>query len=111
MNYSFLIKFIIVIRTLNQLSIGKLLYLIFKLNHFQIFKPDLRSANRTSDRLGMKTAVERIVVIPGAIRAHGKIRHGRLRAVVRDILDNGEARTAIGAIDKWIAVPAIFWVE
>ena len=75
------------------------------------FKPDLRSANGTGDWLGMKAAVKRIVVFSSAFRAHLKIRHGRLWAVIGNILDDRESRTAIGAIDEWVAITPVCWIK
>ncbi len=46
-----------------------------------------------------------------AVRAEGKRGHGGGRPVVGDILDDGEARAAIGAIDERVEIAAIAGVE
>ena len=69
------------------------------------FEP--RSAVRAGDRLGMKSPVARVGIFGRAVRAQAEACHGRIGAVVRQALDQGVARAALGAIDEGIAVAAI----
>ena len=55
----------------------------------------------------MEAAVQRVVVLALTGRAHGELRHRGLRAVVGDAAGDGEARTAVGAVQKGIAVAAV----
>ena len=55
----------------------------------------------------MEAPVERVVVLGLAGRAHGKDLHGCFFAVIGDILHDGEARAAVGAVDEGIAVAAV----
>jgi hypothetical protein len=57
--------------------------------------------------LGMKAPVQRVIVFPLALRAHLKATHGGSGTVVRNILNDGEARAAISAVSKWVAVAPI----
>jgi len=61
--------------------------------------------------LRVEAAIERIVVFGLALRAHRKYSHRGLRTVVGDPPSDGEAWPAVGAIKKWITVPAIGGVE
>ena len=70
---------------------------------------NLRSANWASVGLGMESTVVGIVVFRLAVGAHPKRRHRRGRAVVWDVLNNRVARTAIGAVCKWIKITAVAW--
>ena len=70
---------------------------------------NLRSANWASIGLGMESPIVGIVVFRRAVAAHRKCRHRRGRAVVWDVLNNRVARTAIGAVCKWIEITAVAW--
>jgi len=70
-------------------------------------KPDAGAADRATRRLGMETSVAGVFVLRAAFVAHGKRRHRRFRAVVRNVLDNGVPGTAVGAVDKGIPVTAV----
>ena len=59
----------------------------------------------------MKTPVEWIVVFRCAIRAHLKRRHGRIGSVIRDVGNDGETRSAVGAISEGVKIAPVFWVE
>ena len=67
----------------------------------------LRAADRAGVGLGMKAAVQRVFVLPLAIRAHLENGHGGQRAVIGNILDDGEARAAVGAVGERIVVAAV----
>src|SRR5262245_43797629 len=71
----------------------------------------LRSALPAGIGLGMKPAMQRVVVLRLACWTHRERRHGSVRPVVRDIALDGEARSAIGAIDKGILVAPVAWIE
>ena len=61
--------------------------------------------------LGVEAAVERIGVLGGALLAHGEGRHGRGHPVIGQVVDDGEARPAVRAVDERIPVAAIVGVE
>jgi hypothetical protein len=61
--------------------------------------------------LGVEATIERIVVFGMTSGAHVEIDHGGLRAVVGYAPRDGEARAAVGAVEKWVAIPPIYWVE
>ena len=74
-------------------------------------EPELRAAVPAGIGLGVEAAVEWIVVLGLAGGAHFEARHRGLRAVVGDAAGDGEARAAVGAIEKWIAVAAVGGIE
>ena len=76
-----------------------------------IMKSDMRPAFVTGIGLGMKSPVGRVVVLGLAGSTHFKIPHGGLGAIIGDIIDDGIARPAIGAIDKRIQIAAISGIE
>jgi len=45
------------------------------------------------------------------VEAHREIRHGGLGAVVWDVLDDGEARSTVGAVDEGVAIAAVVRVK
>ena len=59
----------------------------------------------------MESTIVGIVVFGLAVGAHPKCGHGGGQTVVRDILDDRVPRAAIGAICKWIQVPAVAWCD
>ena len=54
--------------------------------------------------MGVVTPVDRVFVLAAATSAHFEAGHGRIRPVVRQTVDEGVARAALGAIDEWVAV-------
>lgn len=70
-------------------------------------EPEGRPATRAGDRLGVEAAVEGVLVFPAARRAEGEAGHRGVGAVVRQALEDGEARAAIGAVEEGVAVAAI----
>src|SRR5690242_8788731 len=64
----------------------------------------LRTTLRAGIRLGMETAVARIVKFLVALRTHRELAHGCVRAIIRQVFDDGETRTAMRAVCKWIQV-------
>ena len=71
------------------------------------FEPDARAAIPAGVGLGVKAAVERIVVFGLAGRAHCELRHRGLRPVVGNAARDGEARAAVGAVEEGIAIAAV----
>ncbi len=67
----------------------------------------LRAADRAGVGLGVEAAVQRVFVFPLAVGAHLEDAHGGQRPVVGDVLDDGEARAAVGAVGEGIAVAAV----
>ena len=74
-------------------------------------EPDPRSADRARIGLRVEAPVRGVVVLPLAGRAHGKLRHRGLRPVVGNAPRNGEARPAVGAVQKRVAEAAVRGVE
>ncbi len=61
--------------------------------------------------LRVEAAVERVAVLAGAALAHGEVLHRRALAVVGQLLDDGEARPAVRAVDERVAVAPVVGVE
>ena len=59
----------------------------------------------------MEAPVCRILVLRLAVAAHRELVHGSLRTVVGDVLNDGEAWPAVGAVDERIAVAPVLGVE
>ncbi len=59
----------------------------------------------------MKTAIKWVTVLASAFITHLELAHRRLCAVVRNVFDNRESRSAVDAIDERITVTAVMWVE
>jgi hypothetical protein len=72
---------------------------------------ELRAADRTGIRLGMKPPVCRIPVLPFAVGAHWKDLHGGLGAIIGDCFNNCETWTAIRAVDEGIVKSPVSGVE
>jgi len=70
-----------------------------------------RPADRAGVRLGVKAAVQRVVVFRLAGRAHGEGAHGGHRPVVGHGFDDGVARPAVGAVGEGVAVAAVGRVQ
>src|SRR5829696_1560278 len=70
-----------------------------------------RSAIRAGNWLGMEAPVERIDIFRPAILTHGKFFHRCVWAVIWNILDDGETRSAVGAADEGIQITPVVWVE
>ncbi len=71
----------------------------------------MRAAFGAGIGLGMKSSVRRIVVFRLAGRTHLKMPHGGLGTVIGDIIDDGVARPAVGAINKRIQIAPIIGIE
>ena len=76
-----------------------------------IQKAQRRPADRTAVRLGMIASVFNVVILAVAVRAHGKSFHGGLRPVIGHILDDGQPRAAVCAVDEGIAVTPVLRVQ
>ena len=59
----------------------------------------------------METPVRRIFVLGAAVSAERKSAHRGLGAVVGDIQNDGEARSAVGAVDERVAITAVGGIE
>src|SRR5947209_14997287 len=59
----------------------------------------------------METSIRWIVVVCLAGGAHREDTHSRLVAVIGHILNNREARAAVGAVDERIAVTAVLRIK
>lgn len=67
-----------------------------------IYQVKLRSTNRAGNRFGVEAPVKRVKILFLALGAHIEKTHCGSFAVVGDLLDNGVAGAAFGAVDKWI---------
>lgn len=77
-----------------------------------LFPPgDMRAAFEACVGLCMETSVGRVAIFGVARFAHGEACHGSFRAIIREAVDNREARSAIRAIDEWVMVAAVVRVE
>ncbi len=72
---------------------------------------DVRAALKAGIRLGVEAPVERIGVFGGAGGAHGEAVHGGHGAVIGQVADDGEARSAVGAVDEGVVVAPVCGVE
>src|ERR1700752_497896 len=72
---------------------------------------DLWTAAPACIRLSMKAAVQRLIVFRLALWADAEGSHRRIRAVVGDVADNGEARAALGAVDERIQVAPVAGIK
>jgi hypothetical protein len=70
-----------------------------------------RAAARTRVGLGVEPAVQRVLILRLAVRAHAEPAHGGVRPVVGQGLHDGPARSAIGAVGERIAIAAIGGVQ
>ena len=59
----------------------------------------------------MEATVARVVVLAGAVGAHGEARHGRRPTIVGNVADDGETRPAIRAVREGVLPAAIARVE
>ena len=59
----------------------------------------------------MESSVRRVFVFAFAIGTHWEIRHRCLWAVIRNVFDDGEARSAVGAVDEGVKITAVDWVK
>jgi hypothetical protein len=55
----------------------------------------------------MEAAVRGVIILTLTLRTHLETAHGGLGAVVGDVLDDGEARAAVGAIGKRVAIAPV----
>ncbi len=75
------------------------------------FQPEMRAADGTGVRLGVESPVGGIFVLGAAGVAEREDAHRGLGAVVGDVLDDGEARAAVGAVDEGVAIAAVGGIE
>src|SRR3990172_2817037 len=61
----------------------------------------------TCDGLCVKTPVEGILIFRAAFVTEWEIRHGCIRAVVRNAVDDRVARSAIGAVNEWMQIAPV----
>src|ERR1700730_6586388 len=71
----------------------------------------MRPTHRTGIWLGMKPAIQRIVIFRFAFRALLESSHRRIRPIVRKLFDDAESGSAIGAVSKRISVPPVLGIK
>jgi hypothetical protein len=59
----------------------------------------------------MEAPVEWIFVLGLTVGAHWENAHGRLVAIIGNILDDREAWATVGAIDEGIAIAPVGWIK
>src|SRR6185503_9863014 len=59
----------------------------------------------------MKATIKRVLILLTTSRAHLKLAHCCLLPVIGNILDNGKARAAVGAVNKRITVATVLRVK
>src|SRR6516165_6243504 len=74
---------------------------------FEVRQPNSGTAVPAGVRLGVKTAVQRVIVLRLAGATHGKCGHRSLRTVVGNAARDRETGAAVGAIEKWVTVAPI----
>ena len=70
-------------------------------------QPDRRPALGAGHGLGVKAARGGVGVLARAERAHREIAHRRVGSIVRDALDDGVPRPAVGAVDERVGVSRV----
>lgn len=76
-----------------------------------IHQPNLGSTFKTSVRLSMKPSIGWIVILALTRWTHLEMLHRSKRSVVRNILDDGVARSTVCAIDEGIEIASVARVE
>src|SRR5581483_5894752 len=71
----------------------------------------LWAASRTSIGLGVKSAIGRVLVFGLTSSTHKEPAHRGIRPVVRQGIDDAEARSAAGAVGERIEVPSVLRIE
>ncbi len=74
-------------------------------------QPHARPADGARVGLGVEAPVERVLVLPPAGGAKREVTHGGALAVVGQVLDDREPRTAVGAVGERVAVTPVVRVE
>ena len=74
-------------------------------------KIQLRAAVGTADGLGVIAPVRRILVLPRAVRAHGKVLHGCALPIIGKAVQNAEPGTAAGAVDEGMEIAAVLRIH
>ena len=76
-----------------------------------INKHNFGAAGRARHRLGMEPSVGDIFVLASTFFTYRKNRHRRIRPVVGNGFYNRISRPAVGAVDKWIVIAKVFWIQ
>lgn len=71
----------------------------------------MRPAIKAGIGLRVKTPVEWVGILRGALGTHGKTIHRGGRSIVRQRADDGKARPAVSAVDKRVVIAPIGGVE
>ena len=71
----------------------------------------MRPAVKAGIGLRVKTPVEWVGILRGALGAHGKTIHRRGRSVIRQRSDDGKAWAAVSAVDKGVVIASVGGIE
>lgn len=71
----------------------------------------MRPAIKAGIGLRVKATVERIGILRGTLRAHGKTVHRGSRSVIRQRSDDGKAWAAVSAVDKGVVIASVGGIE
>ena len=77
----------------------------------ETYKPRFRAAGRTGDSFCVEPSVRRVVILAEASVAHDKGGHRCPGAVIRDTLDDAEARPAMSTVREGVAITALERIE
>jgi hypothetical protein len=66
---------------------------------------------RAAVGLGVKAPEHGILKLMCTLRTHGKIPHGGLLAVIRNIHDNSKAGAAVGAVGKGVVIAVVMRIH
>ena len=72
---------------------------------------NMRPAIKAGIGLRVKTPVEWVGILRGALGTHGKTIHRRGRSVIRQRSDDGKARAAVSAVDKGVVIASVGGIE
>ena len=79
--------------------------------HARLVPCNMRPAIKAGIGLRVKTPVEWVGILRGALGTHGKTIHRRGRSVIRQRSDDGKARAAVGAVDKGVVIASVGGIE
>ena len=79
--------------------------------HARLAPRNMRPAIKAGIGLRVKTPVEWVGILRGALGTHGKTIHRRGRSVIRQQSDDGKAWAAVSAVDKGVVIASVGGIE